>query len=78
MKTPIYIHVASICMLMHTQMYIYSVMCRYKMRFSELHIKCGLAKSCLGTHTGLQAPMEERSASLIWKLHGPLRSQSFC
>ena len=23
----------------------------------QLHIKCGVAKSCPGTHTGLQAPM---------------------
>ena len=27
-------------------------------RFPQLRIKCGIAKSCLGTHTALQAPMD--------------------
>ena len=28
-----------------------------KIRFPQLHIKCGIAKSCPGTHRALQAPM---------------------
>ena len=35
----------------------YSVQCSDKIRFLQLCIKCGIAKSCPGTHTALQAPM---------------------
>ena len=35
----------------------YSVQCSDKIRFPQLHIKCGIAKSCPGTHTALQALM---------------------
>ena len=31
--------------------------CSDKIRFPQLHIKCGVAKSCPGTHTALQVPM---------------------
>ena len=43
------------CLHMHTRTY--SVQCSDKIRFSQLRIKCGVAKSCPGTHTALQAPM---------------------
>ena len=35
----------------------YSVQCSDKISFPQLHIKCDVAKSCLCTHTTLQAPM---------------------
>ena len=37
----------------------YSVQCSDKIHFPQLRIKCGVAKSCPGTHTALQAPMEQ-------------------
>ena len=35
----------------------YSIRCSDNIHFLRLRIKCGVAKSCLGTHTALQAPM---------------------
>ena len=35
----------------------HSLQCSDKMRFPQLRIKCGIAKSCPGTHTALQAPI---------------------
>ena len=35
----------------------YSVQCSDKICFPQLGIKCGVAKSCPGTHTALQASM---------------------
>ena len=35
----------------------YSVQCSDKIRFPQLHMKCGIAKSCPGTHKALQVPM---------------------
>ena len=35
----------------------YSIQCSDKIRFPQLHIKCGVAKSCPGTDTALQVPM---------------------
>ena len=35
----------------------YSVQCSDKIRFPQLRINCGIAKSFLGTRTALQAPM---------------------
>ena len=35
----------------------YGVQCSDKIHFPQLCIKCGIAKSCPGTHTALQAPM---------------------
>ena len=43
----------SICM--HRRRY--SIQCSDKIRFPQLWIKCGVAKSCPGTHTALQALM---------------------
>ena len=43
----------SICVQRHT----YSVQCSDKIWFPQLCIKCGVAKSCPDTHTGLQAPV---------------------
>ena len=37
----------------------YSVQCSDKIRFSQLRIKYGVAKSCPCTHTALQAPMPD-------------------
>ena len=48
----------SICMHRRT----YSVQCSDKIRFPQLRIKCGVAKSCPGTHTALQAPMQKMHA----------------
>ena len=36
----------------------YSILFSDKIHFPQLCIKCGVAKSCPGTHTGQQAPME--------------------
>ena len=41
------------------------VQCSDKIRFPQLRIKCGAAKSCPGTHTGLQAPMYSPQVTLI-------------
>ena len=46
----------------------YSVQCSDKIQFPQLRIKCGIAKSCLGTHTALQAPMESTCTSILTKL----------
>ena len=35
----------------------YSSQCSDKIRFPQLYIKCGVAKSYPGTHTALQVPM---------------------
>ena len=37
--------------------HIYSLQCSDKIRFPQFRIKCGIAKSCPGIHTALQAPM---------------------
>ena len=37
--------------------YVCYAQCRDKIRFPQLCIKCGVAQSCPGTHTGLQVPM---------------------
>ena len=51
-KTP---YIAYACL--HTHRHMYSILCSDKIRFLQLRIKWGVAKSCPGTHTGLQAPM---------------------
>ena len=52
-KTHGHQHIASICV--HRCMY--STQCSDKIRFLQLRIKCGAAKSCLGTHSALQLVM---------------------
>ena len=47
----------SICVLIHTHRCTYSIQCSDKIRFLQLCIKCGVAKSCPGTYTALQAPI---------------------
>ena len=42
---------------MHTHRCTYSIQCSDKIHFPQLRIKCGVAKSCLSTHTALQVPM---------------------
>ena len=49
------IYIAYVCLRTHRRTY--SVQCSDKIRFPQLCIKCGIAKSCPGTHTALQAPM---------------------
>ena len=52
----------SICM--HRRMY--SVQCRDKIRFLQLHVKCGIAKFSPGIHTALQVPMLVLEFLLQW------------
>ena len=48
-------YIACVCLCTHRRTY--SIQCSDKIRFLQLRIKCSIAKSCLGTHTALQAPM---------------------
>ena len=48
-------YIAYACLCMHRRTS--SVQCSDKVRFPQLRIKCGIAKSYPGTHTALQAPM---------------------
>ena len=47
--------IAYACLHMHRRTY--SVQCSDEICFPQLRIKCGIARSCLGTHTALQAPI---------------------
>ena len=50
----------------------YSVHPSNKIRFPKLRIKCGVAKSCPGTHTALQAPMLQTTSHYSIKLVSPI------
>ena len=52
-------YIACACLCTHRRTY--SVQCSDKICFPQLRIKCGIAKSCPGTHTALQAPMVLRN-----------------
>ena len=56
----------SICVHRHT----YSVQCSDKICFLQLHMKCGIAKSCPGTHTALQVPMTQGNGVVTCQLLG--------
>ena len=45
----------------------YSLQCSDKIRFPQLRTKCGVAKSCTGTHTALQALMMVATVDILIK-----------
>ena len=58
-KTP---YIACVCLRTHRCMY--SIQCSDKVRVPQLH-KCGVAKSCPGTHTALQALMRRTKMTIF-------------